>query len=1136
VVCFHWLLAVVLVASLALALSPVAYSQETTAGIQGTVKDAQGGTVPGATVEVTGPALIGKKEVKTDSSGAYRFTNLPPGEYTLTITVPNFRTYKRTGIDLSAGRLPTIDAQLEIGTTTQVVEVSAAAPMVDVTESKAAVTVTQDILNVIPKGRSFQSVIAFAPGARQEPLQSSRDDRGRQNGFQIDGASDSENTYLVEGLDTSEVKNGGLGTGVPMEFVQEVQVKSSGFEAEYGGAIGGVVNVIQKRGGSTWHGSVFAKYVTDAANANDQCINLGPRTLQQLFCGARGNPNFSQNTALRQDRPLEYYYQNKDHRRIVEPGFEIGGPVLTDRLWLYISYLPTIDRDTRKVNFTGKNPGLRSFTRADDTHNALTRLDYRAFNSLRLFASWQYGYRRIVGVNLPLFPDSPYGQKNTGASTDPASLRSDTGSVNPLNVFNFGGDWMVTPRLVVTSRFGYFFYNSEDRGKPVGIRHLFEQTLRPTDRGTPCTTAGCTGPFIDPTGAFSNTTGFANMPSNFQNLFDALKRKAWSTDVSYYVGHFLGGTHSFKFGYGFNRLSEDVLQANNIALVTLNWNKVYSPGTPAGQQACASLIAANGGCRGTAGIFAVSDGVDTTGHVHSFNHSIYGQDAWTIKHLTINAGVRFDKEFIPPFSAGANQVSFGFTDKIAPRIGAAYDLLHNGKIKIYGSYGKFFDIMKYSLPRGSFGGEYWHDCVYALNGANYTTIQPTAPGGHACGTSGPAPGVAPNTGVVGALIENIDFRKNLLDPNFPGLDPNIKPQEQHEYVGGLDWAIKPALGFEVRYARKRLDRTIEDIGITDDLGFYIGNPGTAYADLLHRLTAPDSGIIGDTPHPIECAACAPQPDARRRYDGLEFRLTKRPSDRWFGSVSYTYSKLEGNYTGLTDTDITDGQGGRHSPNNHRAWDNPQMQFTSHGTYQDGPLPTDRPHTLKVFGAYQLKWFHQETLLGLEQAAFSGTPISTCWNTIATASSCVFVENRGNFVKLHVQPDPANPAQGIFVSDGIIQDYRTPAFTQTDLMLSHTIKVSKTNENLRLAFEVNVQNVLNQHNPLAYWENPIQGGNAVAPAGTSPSGIDWRAFTNGGWDYTGVTNATPKLVLDSVYGQPVIFQTARNMRFRIKFSF
>jgi hypothetical protein len=1116
---------------LALAVcTPVAQAQETTAGIQGYVKDQSGGGVPGATVELTGTALIGTKKGRTDSGGYYRFSYLPPGEYTLTVSAANFRTYKQTGIKLDVGRLPTIDVELQIGQVAQVVEVTGQSPIVDVTTSKAAVTVSSEILSSIPKGRSFQSVIAFAPGARQEPLQSSRDDRGRQNGFQIDGAADSENTYLVEGLDTSEVQNGGIGTNVPMEFVQEVQVKSSGFEAEYGGAIGGVVNVVQKRGGNAWHGSVFTKYTTDAANANDQCLNFGPRTTQSVLCGTRGNPNFSQNGAQRTDRPLEFYIQNKDHRRIVEPGFEVGGPLFRDRLWLYTSYLPTIDRDTRRVNFTGKNPGLRSFTRSDDTHNMMSRLDYKIFNPLRLFASWQYGYRRLTGINLPNFPDSAFGQKNTAAGTDPSTLRTDTGSVNPLDVWNFGGDWTVTPQLIVTSRFGYFFYNSSDRGKPTGIRDFFDETLGKTDVGTD-------GKVIDPTGAFSNTSGFFNIPNNFQNLFDAFKRKLFSSDASYYKGRLLGGTHNFKFGYGFNRLSEDVLQANNTALIDLFWNKAATASTPAGQTACAALTAMNGSCRGTAGYFTITDGVDVAGAVHSYNHSIYAQDAWTIKRLTINAGVRFDKEFVPPYSAGANQVSFGFTDKVAPRIGAAYDLLGNGKVKIYGSYGKFFDIMKYSLPRGSFGGEYWHNCTYALNGADYTTIQPTSPGNHACGTSGPAPGVTPNTGVVGAFIENLDLRKNLLDPNFPGLDRNIKPQQQHEYVVGTDWAITRDLGLEVRYARKRLDRTIEDIGLTDDLGFYIGNPGTAYADLLHRQLAPDSGIIGDTPHPAECTTCPLEPPAIRNYDGLEFRLTKRSSARWFGSLSYTYSRLRGNYTGLTDTDITDGQGGRHSPNNHRAWDQPQMQFTSHGTYQNGPLPTDRPHTLKLFGSYRLKWFHQETTIGMEQQVYAGSPISTCWNTVDTSDSCVFVENRGNFVKLHVQPDPANPAQGIFVSDGIIQDFRTPAFTQTDLSLMHEFKVSKTNENWRLAFEVNVQNVLNQHHPVAFWENPIQGRfNAVFPQNpANPSGIDWNAFLKG-WNYIGLTNATPAMILDSTYGQPVIWQVARNMRFKVRFTF
>jgi hypothetical protein len=168
-------------------------------------------------------------------------------------------------------------------------------------------------------------------------------------------------------------------------------------------------------------------------------------------------------------------------------------------------------------------------------------------------------------------------------------------------------------------------------------------------------------------------------------------------------------------------------------------------------------------------------------------------------------------------------------------------------------------------------------------------------------------------------------------------------------------AITQNWGLETRYVRKRLDQTIEDMSITDNLGFYIGNPGTTFADVLHRpvVIPGDNGVdyLNNTPF---CAECPPVVKAVRRYDGLEFRLAKRPTGRWFGAVSYTYSRLTGNYAGLTNTDPTDGGGGRHSPNNGRAFDLPTMTYLPSGKLDDGNLSTDRPHTAKLYGFYHHK--------------------------------------------------------------------------------------------------------------------------------------------------------------------------------------
>src|SRR5258708_7319407 len=118
---------ILLVCSLAFTMLPAAFAQETTAGVQGYVKDQTGAVVAGATVEVSGPALSSKK-TGTDATGFYRFLSLPPGTYALTVAAKGFRVVKREGISLDVGRLPNIDIQLEIGTASEVVEVRGETP------------------------------------------------------------------------------------------------------------------------------------------------------------------------------------------------------------------------------------------------------------------------------------------------------------------------------------------------------------------------------------------------------------------------------------------------------------------------------------------------------------------------------------------------------------------------------------------------------------------------------------------------------------------------------------------------------------------------------------------------------------------------------------------------------------------------------------------------------------------------------------------------------------------------------------------------------------------------------------------------------------------------------------------------
>ncbi|MBZ5723847.1 MAG: TonB-dependent receptor [Acidobacteriia bacterium] len=1117
---------------IALLVLPCAFAQETTAGFQGVVKDPSGASVANATVEVSGPALIGTRKQQTDDAGNYRFAALAPGEYTLTVSAAGFRTYKQSGIDLSVGRLPSIDVHLEVGVVAETVEVSGTAPMVDTTQSKVAITVTHEVLSNIPNaGRSFQTLIPFASGARAEPLQSGSttgSSASAGTGYQIDGASDSENVYLIDGVNTTNIQNGGVGQqNFKLDFIDEVQIKSSSFEAEHGGALGGVINTIPKRGSNDWHGSLVAYYQNNGMNANNV-----DRTL-------RTNPLLpSLSDAKRIDAIPEYFMANKDHQTIVEPGFTTGGPLWKNKLWIFSSYVPTHQTTRRLTNFTGLNPGPRNLTQTFTQHNAYNRLDYGILNSLRVFASWNYGYSRTTGTLSGA--DSPAGQRNTNASTDPNTLRADAGTVNPLSVYTFGGDWTPTAKLVVSARYGYFFNNNEQRGTPVGTRYIYQSTVNASSLDL--------GGAAFPSSTF-NTLGFANIPSNLATVFDAYKRKGFNLDASYFVGH-LGGTHTFKGGYFWQTQSNEVLRNFQGGAVNLFWGSSYTPVTSA--TACDQVIAQNksnfgsSACQGRYGYFVVGTNVTNTGADHQYAHALYFQDTWQVgRGLTLNLGVRFDQEKQPPYDPNRfPTVEFGWGQKIAPRLGFAYDVLHNGKVKLYASYGKFYDIMKMGLARGSFGSDYWHNCVYAMDDATFTNITPVFPAGGGCPASGPAPGVS-----TGRFIENVDFRATKADPRDPAISPDMKPMLQHEYVMGVDWALTPSWGIEARYSRKRLDNTIEDMAITDNLGFYIGNPGTTFADVLHRpvVTPDDNGNNVLTTVPF-CAECPKTIGAVRRYDGAEIRLAKRATGKWFGAISYTYSKLTGNYPGLTNSDPTDGVDGRHSPNNSRLFDIPTMTYLPNGQVDDGPLSTDRPHTAKAFGYYTLRWPGEkkmETLIGVSQMAFEGTPINSCLPVVGTSSACQWALGRGNF------PTFTRAANGDFVPGPIVNNARTAPLVQTDLSIHHEIMVK---EGQRLIFEANVTNLFNQRASEADYEFAIPGAELISPNRPSrfsgDPGTDWGKVMlgynyvdalNGTGAFAGTVPGSKTLVqapstVASRYGMPNLFQTARNIRLAVRFTF
>jgi len=234
---------------------------------------------------------------------------------------------------------------------------------------------------------------------------------------------------------------------------------------------------------------------------------------------------------------------------------------------------------------------------------------------------------------------------------------------------------------------------------------------------------------------------------------------------------------------------------------------------------------------------------------------------------------------------------------------------------------------------------------------------------------------------------------------------------------------------------------------------------------------------------------------------------------------------------LTDTDVTDGNGGRHNANNNRSFDLPEMQYTTSGKVMDGPLSTDRPNVLTMVGYYKLKWWGMETTFGANQIVAQGTPKSTCVPVIDSTSSCQYWGQRGDFANIH-----RDSATGDLVLDSVTTGARMPKYVETDFNFGHQFRVSKNNEAMRLGVEWNVLNIFNNASVLSVNPNPFAQTNEWLsfPSAANAAGYDFLTALNG---YDPIARAnTQGLTLNSQYSLPFLYQNRRTMRMALRFTF
>jgi len=724
------LLAVFILASAP--LHPAAAQSATSGAIGGTVSDSNGALLPATTVTVKAADTGTTRTVKANSSGEYLISDLVPGVYTATFTADGFETYQESSITVTVGSTSSVSPKLKVGSVADKVEVTGENLQMHTEDSAVSTTIDQTAIDNLPiNGRRWSDFARLTPGVVSQPqgfgLLSFRGISFLLNNNTIDGADDNQ-AYYSEARGRTRTA-----FSIPPSAIQEFQVNTSNYSAQYGRAAGGVINTVTKSGGDHIHGEAF---FYDRDNALGGAVN--PYTLLSV---SNGNGGYNSVPT-----------KPKDWRK--DWGFTIGGPILHDKLFFIYTYdqerrnFPAISRPTDPNDFfapsnatlpAGETCSTTAFTTT--TLSLTAEGDYNSCLIAALFGvNFQAGsayYQQGLGIlqsfigivprkqdqviNLPkldyqindrnrlsvlynrmrysspngLYSQATDNQAVSGWGND--NVKEDFGIIRLTSVLS---NSIVNDALVQYGRDFEFDYQQPPAPNELPLAKNSYGAAAGTQIGY-----YFNGGIYD--GSNPDLTRYADPDERRLQLLDGV---TWSK-----------GKHTFKFGLEYNKVSdyENTLYNGN-GSYSYDWTYNYIADYLNATTGVGGPLPANAktGCNGvlppacyTQSYYSFSQQYgNPKGVIATREYAGYATDDWRIlPNLTLTLGVRYEYEYVPgnpyvnsgnPALAATNgglptalpQTANRPDDRnnIGPRVGFSWNMRGDGKTILRGGYGIYY--------------------------------------------------------------------------------------------------------------------------------------------------------------------------------------------------------------------------------------------------------------------------------------------------------------------------------------------------------------------------------------------------------------------------------------------------------------